>query len=115
MPPPEKSYGQIFHEGYVKSLGRQHSYVPYEDNDPAQIEACEAAANDVIDAYRERKAREYTHLQGSSQNGHNAACGRSGRTLSRHELKRGRVNCPDCIDLYRKELEDKAERTGVEQ
>ena len=40
---------------------------------------------------------DYTHLQDPA-NPHDAPlCGQSGRTMSHHEIKRGRINCPHCL------------------
>ena len=41
-----------------------------------------------------------THLQDYKQPMDSSLCGDAGRTMSHHELKRKRITCSRCIQLY---------------
>ena len=43
---------------------------------------------------------ETVHLQNYGQPDGTALCGAQGRTMSHHELKRGRITCPACITAH---------------
>ena len=110
-----KSYGQIFYERYTHETTiveperpKDDSFVEYAKVYPHRQRASEDAAQEVIATFLERQAREQIHLMSTGDYG--TACGRPGQTLSRHELKRFRINCSDCIDAARKEEEARRER-----
>lgn len=112
----ERTYGQVFHDKYreigAKAKHEFGNITPW-DEVPEIQDACDMAASVVIAEFLDRRAAEEFHLSGPTD--HGTACGRKGRTLSRHEVARFRVQCSECLEIERLNQIQRAQRTGCQQ